>query len=89
MTVNPFFLSQLANVHKARMLMADKKIRHIPVKDADSGKLIGMLNQKAVLANAIKIITKRGLNQLQHVEVRPPVDAKRQHRPDRHATSAL
>ncbi len=68
MTPNPFFLSQHANVNKARMLMSDKKIRHIPIKDAETGKLIGMLNQKAVLANAIKIISKRGLEQLEHAE---------------------
>jgi CBS domain-containing membrane protein len=68
MTPNPFFLSQHANVNKARMLMANQKIRHVPIKDADTGKLIGMLNQKEVLANAIKIISKRGLDQLEHTE---------------------
>lgn len=68
MTPNPFFLSQHANVNKARKMMADNKIRHIPIKDAESGRLIGMLSQKAVLANAIKVINKRGLEQLEHVE---------------------
>ena len=68
MTPNPIFMSQVTNINKARMLMAEKKIRHIPIKDTDTGKLIGMLSQKAVLANAIKIINQRGLEQLEHAE---------------------
>ena len=68
MTKDPIFVSQLANVHKARMLMATSKIRHLPVKNANSGELIGLLTQKAVLANAIKIINQKGSEQLQHSE---------------------
>lgn len=68
MTKNPICLSEHANVHKARMLMAEKSIRHIPVKDLESNQLIGMLSQKAVLSNAIKIINQRGLEKLQHEE---------------------
>jgi len=68
MTQNPVFISQHANVHRARMLMAEKKIRHIPVKAAENGKLIGMLSQKSVLGNAIKIINQSGLDKLEHVE---------------------
>ena len=68
MTENPICLSKHANVNKARMLMAEKSIRHIPVKDIESNQLIGMLSQKAVLSNAIKVINQRGLENLQHVE---------------------
>lgn len=68
MTSNPICLSEHANVHKARMLMAEKSIRHIPVKDPDTNQLIGMLSQKALLANAIKIINKRGMEHLEHEE---------------------
>ncbi|WP_444994212.1 CBS domain-containing protein [Aliikangiella sp. IMCC44359] len=68
MTHDPFFLSQHANVNRARMLMADKKIRHIPIKDSNSGKLIGMLGQKAVLANALNIINRHGFENLVHRE---------------------
>lgn len=68
MTKNPICLTQHANVHRARMLMAEKSIRHVPIKDIDSGHLIGMLSQKAVLSNAIKIINQRGLEKLEHEE---------------------
>ncbi|MET1254183.1 CBS domain-containing protein [Aliikangiella maris] len=68
MTKAPFFLSQQANVNRARMLMAEKKIRHIPIKDAETGKLIGILGQKAVLANAISIVSQHGFEQLVHRE---------------------
>ena len=50
MTKNPICLSEQANVHRARMLMAEKSIRHIPIKNIDYGQLIGMLSQKAVLS---------------------------------------
>ncbi len=68
MTKNPICLSEHVNIHKARMLMAEKSIRHIPVKDTDTNKLIGMVSQKSILANAIKIINKRGLDSLEHEE---------------------
>ncbi len=68
MTKNPICLSEHANVHRARMLMAEKSIRHIPIKNIDNGQLIGMLSQKAVLSNAIKIINQRGLEKLEHEE---------------------
>ncbi len=68
MTENPIYLSGHANVNKARMIMADKSIRHIPVKDLDRDRLVGMISQKAVLSNAIKIINNRGLEQLEHTE---------------------
>jgi len=68
MTKNPICLSEHANVHKARMLMADKSIRHIPVKDFDNNQLIGMLSQKALLSNAIRIINLRGMEKLEHEE---------------------
>ena len=48
--------------------MAEKKVRHLPVKDIDSGSVIGIVNQKAILANAIKIINQRGFEQLEHAE---------------------
>ena len=68
MTKNPICLSEHANVHRARLLMAEKSIRHIPIKNIDNGQLIGMLSQKSVLSNAIKIINQRGLERLEHEE---------------------
>jgi CBS domain-containing membrane protein len=68
MTAEPFWLTQHANINKARRLMAEKKIRHLPIKNLESGKLAGMLSQKSVLINAIRIINSRGLDQLEHCE---------------------
>jgi CBS domain-containing membrane protein len=68
MTANPISISNHANINRARLLMTAKKIRHLPVKDAESGKLVGILSQKSVLANAIKILNQRGFEQLEHCE---------------------
>jgi len=68
MTKDPYCLSEHANAHKARMLMAEKSIRHIPIKNNEDGLLIGMLSQKSVLSNAIKVINQRGLEKLEHEE---------------------
>lgn len=75
MTKNPICLSEHANVNKARMLMAEKSIRHIPVKDIENNRLIGMLSQKSVLSNAIKIINQRGLENLEHEEKSSEISA--------------
>ena len=82
MTHNPVFVSQHANVHKARMLLAEKKIRHLPVKSVDDGKLIGMVSQKAILKNAIKIINQRGFDQLEHTEKSMDVQSIMEGSPD-------
>lgn len=55
------------------MLMAQKSIRHIPVKNSESGELIGFISQKVVLSNAIKIINQRGLENLEHQEKSMPI----------------
>lgn len=68
MTKNPICLSKHANVFKARMLMAEKSIRHLPIVEPESKILIGMLSQKTVLSNAIKTINRRGLDKLEHEE---------------------
>jgi len=68
MTENPIFVSEHTNINKARMLMSEKGIRHLPVKKVETGELMGMLGQKAVLSNAIKVINQRGFDQLEHVE---------------------
>jgi CBS domain-containing protein len=73
MTKDPLFLSPHANVHKARMLMSENSIRHIPIKDIENQELVGMIDQKAVLSNAIKVINARGLENLEHEEKSMPI----------------
>jgi CBS domain-containing membrane protein len=68
MTANPISVTQHTNINKARMAMSAKRIRHLPVIDIESGKVVGILSQKALLANAIKIINQRGFDKLEHTE---------------------
>ena len=68
MTANPIHVSKHMNIHKARMLMAEHKVRHLPVKDIDSGKTVGLLTQKRLLKNAIAIVSKHNFEKLEHIE---------------------
>lgn len=68
MTPNPIHDSVHTNINKARMLIAEHKLRHLPVKDTDSGKTVGLVNQKRLLKNAIAIVTKSGFDNLEHEE---------------------
>lgn len=66
MTENPHCVGEHTNLYKARLLMAEKKVRHLPVKNTDSGKTIGLVTQAALLANTMKIVNQRGIEQLDH-----------------------
>jgi CBS domain-containing protein len=68
MTKNPITLGKFSNVNRARKLMAEHHIRHLPILDTENGQLLGVVSQKALLKNAIKIINDRGLDQLEHIE---------------------
>ncbi len=52
MTPNPITLLRYNSLADARKLMQEKKFRHIPVVD-DNQKLIGLVSQRNVLANAV------------------------------------
>lgn len=66
MTVNPHCVGEHTNLYKVRLLMAEKKVRHLPVKNTDTGNTIGLITQKALLANTMKILNQRGIEQLDH-----------------------
>ena len=51
------------NLQDAEQLMGSKQIRHVPVVD-DAGKLVGLLTQKEVLAEAFRITDKFGAHLL-------------------------
>ncbi|TQV71567.1 CBS domain-containing protein [Aliikangiella marina] len=68
MTAKPIHVSVHTNIHKARMLMAEHKLRHLPVKDIDTGKTVGIVNQKRLLKHAIAIVSKQGFDKLEHQE---------------------
>ena len=75
MTPEPYHLTEFANVHKARSLMAEKKIRHIPIVDGENQKIIGLLSQASILRNAIRVINERGFSALEHEEKATSVTA--------------
>jgi len=52
MTANPVTLTRSHSLRDARMLMEEKKFRHIPIVD-DEKKLIGLVTQRNVLANSV------------------------------------
>ena len=52
MTKSPVTLSRLSNLSDARSLMAENRIRHIPIVD-ESNILIGLVTQRNVLAHGI------------------------------------
>ncbi|TQV82981.1 CBS domain-containing protein [Aliikangiella coralliicola] len=51
MTPNPITLSRFHSLSDARQLMDEKRFRHIPIVDDDK-RLIGLVTQRTVLANA-------------------------------------
>lgn len=51
------------NLQDAEQLMGSKQIRHVPVVD-ENGKLVGLLSQKEVLAEAFRITDKFGAHLL-------------------------
>lgn len=52
-------------LHDGHELMRDHQIRHVPVLD-DQGLLVGLLNQKAVLREALRIADEYGTHRLSH-----------------------
>ena len=52
MSQNPITLSRYNTLNDARKLMSEKKIRHILVVE-DNQKLVGLVSQRNVLANAV------------------------------------
>lgn len=54
-------------LRKARAAMKDLSVRHLPVVD-DNGSLVGILTQRGVLAEVIKLVDLVGVSNLQHEE---------------------
>lgn len=61
------------NVHQARMILKDRKIRHLPVVDSDTGDFAGVLTQRSLLNNAFNIVEKFGMSTLGKRQLRTAV----------------
>lgn len=71
MTKNLVTLELQATLLDAHELMRDKGVRHIPVMDA--GQYAGMLTQKTIMAQVIRLLVKFGGNALERREGQLPV----------------
>ncbi len=56
------------NLARARQLMRDHKVRHLPVVDPESGEYRGVLTQKAMLRGAFNIANRFGMDDLEAQE---------------------
>ncbi|MCG7544371.1 CBS domain-containing protein [Pseudoalteromonas sp. MM17-2] len=67
MTPAPLTVTADASLHDAHALMREHNIRHIPVTDGH-GTLIGMLTQKLMIAQVMRIISVFGAPALERKE---------------------
>ncbi|MFC3032010.1 HPP family protein [Pseudoalteromonas fenneropenaei] len=67
MTPDPLCVGENDTLKTAHDLMREKNIRHIPVIDAE-GQLLGMLTQKIMIANVMKILATFGQHALERRE---------------------
>jgi CBS domain-containing protein len=74
MTCEPICLKSNNSLFKGRTTMKKHRIRHIPIIDPQDGRFAGILTQKVVLSNAIKIINAQGLEQLENAEKEIPIE---------------
>ena len=65
-------IPQTSTLYEGRLLMGQKNIRHVPVVD-NNNRYVGLLTQRVVLQEDIKIIDKYGFEKLETVEKRIPI----------------
>jgi CBS domain-containing protein len=69
MTSNVYSLKQTDDLHRARMLLKEHNIRHLPVTD-DDNRFVGLLTQKDILNNAFTVVENYGFSKLKAREQR-------------------
>lgn len=74
MVMNVLSVKNTDSVHHARMILKDKKIRHLPVVDSQNGEYVGMLSQRSLLNYAFKTVEKYGMSYLEKRERQTPVN---------------
>lgn len=68
MTRQVLTLDQNSTLKDAHDLMREKSIRHIPVTDQDSGRLLGVLTQKRMIATVMSLLADYGVSALERRE---------------------
>lgn len=68
MTRDLLTLDQSATLKDAHDLMREKSIRHIPVVDSLTGKLMGVLTQKRMIATIMGLLSSYGVSALERRE---------------------
>ena len=67
MTEKVAYISDNASLREARTALKDLNVRHLPVVNTD-GLLVGMLTQRVVLAEVIKLVDQVGVSGLEQQE---------------------
>ncbi len=67
MTTSVAFIHDRSSLREARKALKELNIRHLPVIGAD-GVLVGLLTQRAVLAEVIKLVDQAGVAGLEKSE---------------------
>lgn len=73
MTDKVLSLTDQHTLFDAHQLTSNKGIRHIPVLAKVSGKLMGIITQKALLAHVMKLVGQVGTDKLETEEMRVPI----------------
>ncbi|WP_417613950.1 HPP family protein [Oceanisphaera sp.] len=68
MTRDLLTLDQSATLKDAHDLMREKSIRHIPVVDPLTGKLLGILTQKSMITTIMRLLSDYGVSALERRE---------------------
>lgn len=68
MTRDLLTLDQSATLKDAHDMMREKSIRHIPVVDPLTGKLMGVLTQKRMIATIMSLLSDYGVSALERRE---------------------
>jgi CBS domain-containing protein len=65
-------LPETASIWDARHLMTDRRIRHVPIVNAD-GEFVGLLTQRDVLATTVSILAEVDPGEIKTLESSIPV----------------
>jgi CBS domain-containing membrane protein len=75
MTTNLHTLDESATLEDAHRMSREYGIRHIPVLDSQSGKLRGVVTQKALISKVMKLARIYGESELAEQEKTVPIEA--------------
>jgi len=68
MVTNVLSAKSTDSVHKARMILKEMNIRHLPVVDDETGDFVGLVSQRSLLNYAFKTVEQYGMSYLEKKE---------------------